>query len=160
MLPHPLRIPAPARRSIPIVVLLVTLVGCGILVETPPAPTPADFQGIAGDLNGAGVTIDRVVSGDAGCDDPTLRQTAIAIEAHGLDQPAPTKLYVYIFRNRDSFERLRASIDACARTYVSDPAAYQSVEVSPFVVAGPGPWGAEFRSAVRAAITEAAGTGD
>jgi hypothetical protein len=138
----------------------LVLTGCGILVETPPAPTPADFGGIASDLMQHGIRVAHIVSGDAGCDDQGLKQTAIALDASGLDQTSPTRLYVYIFRNRDVFERLRQSVDACARSYVTDPAAYGSVEVSPFVAAGPGPWAPQFQSAVRAAITEAAGTGD
>jgi hypothetical protein len=43
---------------------------------------------------------------------------------------------------------------------VTDPATYESVESSPYVVAGQGPWGPAFRDNIRAAITEAAGTGD
>jgi hypothetical protein len=138
----------------------VAVAGCSVLVETPPPPTPADFQGIAGDMLQHGIEVDHVVSGDAGCDDPTLRQTAIALDAKGLDQATSTRVYVYIFRNRDVFERLRQTVDTCARAYVTDPSAYESLEVSPFVVAGPGPWAPDFRSAIRAAVTEAAGTGD
>jgi hypothetical protein len=151
-----------ARLAIAIAAVLAGAVvtGCGILVETPPAPTPADFQGIAADLVQHGIRIDHIVSGEAGCDDPTLMQTAIAIDASGLDQAATTRLYLYIFKNRESFERLRETVDACARSYVTDPAAYEVVDTSPFVVAGNGPWGADFRGAVRAAMTEAAGTGD
>ena len=144
------------------VVLIATLVlgACNVLLEKPPAPTPADFAGISGDLTNRGITVEHVVSGDAGCDDPTLRQTAIAFDAQGLDQAAPTRVYVYIFRDRDTFERLRQTVDACARSYVTDPSAFQSVEVSPFVAASAGPWGPEFRNAVRDALSEAAGTGD
>jgi len=137
----------------------LVLAGCSVLLETPPPPTPADFAGISGDMNNHGITVEHVVSGDAGCDDPTLRQTAIAFDAHGLDQVTPTRVYVYIFRDRDSFERLRQTVDACARSYVTDPTAFQSVEVSPFVAASAGPWGPKFRTAVRDALTEAAGTG-
>jgi hypothetical protein len=133
--------------------------GCGVLLETPPAPTPADFGGIAGDMVQRGIRLDHIASGDAGCPDQTLAQTAIRFDADGLDQASPTRLYIYIFRDRDAFERLRQSIDACARSFVSDPAAFDSIEESPFVVAGPGPWGPKFKEAVRAALTEAAGTG-
>jgi len=142
------------------IVASIGLAGCGGLVETPPAPTPADFQGIAGDLVLRGVHVDHVVSGDAGCDDQELARTAIGFDATGLDQEQTTRVYVYIFRNREAYERLRESVDACARSYVTDPEAYESVEQSPYVVASAGPWGPDFHEAVRAAITEAAGTGD
>ena len=100
------------------------------------------------------------MSGDAGCDDLTLKQTAIGLDATGLDQATPTRLFIYIFRNRASFDRLRQTVDGCATSYATDPATYESIEASPFVVASAGPWAPDFRAAVRSAIVEAAGTGD
>jgi hypothetical protein len=137
----------------------LTVTSCGTISTSPPAPTPADFQGIAALLLRSGLEVDHIVSGEAGCDDRELARTAIALDAVGLDQATPTRIYVYNFRNRAAFERLRPAVDACARSYVSDPAAFGSVESSPFVVTGAGPWAPEFRSALRAAIVEAAGTG-
>ena len=112
---------------------------------TPPAPTPADFSGIAIELAKRGLELDNVVSGDAGCDDKVLRPTAIAFDATGLDQATPVRLYLYIFADRATFERLRATIDACARTFVTDPETFESIEESPFVIAAQGPWGTEVR---------------
>ena len=148
-----------AARASLLLVLLASLVGCGFATK-PPAPTPADFQGIAAELVTRGVRIDHIVSGDAGCSDTNLERTAIGLDASGLDQDAPTRLFIHIFRNRASFERLRDTIGACALSYVTDPDAFESIEESPFVVASAGPWAPEFRSAVRAAIKEAAGTGN
>jgi hypothetical protein len=148
-----------AARGALLSALLIGLAGCG-LATAPPSPTPADFQGIAGELVTRGLKIDHIVSGEAGCDDLTLKRTAIALDATGLDQATPTRLYIYIFRNRDSFDRLRDSVDGCARTYATDPGAYESFQASPFVVASAGPWAPQFRTAVRAALTKAAGTGD
>ena len=160
MIPRRPTLVARARLAALATALATVVAACGVLVETPPAPTPADFQGIAADLVQRGIRIDHVVSGDAGCDDQGLARTAIAFDASGLDQSAPTRLYVYIFRDREAFDRLRQSVDACARSYVTDPAAFESVDVSPFVVASAGPWAEGFRNAVRAALTVAAGTGD
>jgi hypothetical protein len=139
--------------------MLLTVAGCGVST-TPPPPTPADFQGIAAELSKRGLRIDHIVSGDAGCDNLDLERTAIGLDAAGLDQASPTRLFIYIFRNRASFERLRQTVDGCAQSYATDPDAFESIEASPFVVASAGPWAPEFRSAVRAAIIEAAGTGD
>jgi hypothetical protein len=154
--------PAHGRLRIATLAILgaVLVAGCGALVETPPAPTPADFQGIAADLVQRGVRIDHIVSGDAGCNDQELARTAIGLDAEGLDQTTPTRVYLYIFRNRDAYDRLRQTVDACAQSYVADPEAFESFDVSPYVVASAGPWAPEFRDAVRAAVTEAAGTGD
>jgi len=64
-----------------------------------------------------------------------------------------------VFRNRETFERLRATIDTCARSYVTDPETFESFEQSPFVVAGQGPWGPKFKAALREGTEVAAGTG-
>ena len=151
------------RRSLPLAALLLATVSvsaCGSISTTAPAPTPADFQGIASELTKRGIEIDRLVSGDAGCQDPVLVPTAIGFTADGLDQAAPTRVYLYVFRNRGSFERLRATIDDCAQAFVTDPETFETVEQSPFVVAAQGPWGPRFEAALREALEVAAGTGD
>lgn len=146
----------------PLLLLLAAVLvgGCGVISTSAPAPTPADFQGIAAELTKAGLVIDDLVSGDAGCDDPVLIPTAIGMTARGLDQEEPVRLYLYIFRNRDSFERLRSTIDECARSFVTDPETFETVEQSPYVIASQGPWAPEFERAIRAALEVAAGTGN
>jgi hypothetical protein len=156
--PHRTRLSVAARIAL-LIALLAAVSGCS-LSTSPPAATPADFQGIARELVKRDLQLEHIVSGDAGCDDPTLEQTAIALDAAGLDQAAPARLYIYIFRNRASYDRLRETVDDCARAYATDPDAFESIEASPFVVASAGPWAPEFKAAVRSAIIEAAGTGD
>jgi hypothetical protein len=147
-------------RALALALIALAIVGCGTISRTPPSPTPADFQGIAGAIVQRGIRISHIVSGDPGCADQDLGKTAIAFDAVGLDQVTPVRLYVYIFRNRATYERLRATVDECARAYVTDPATYDSVETSPYVLSGQGPWAEKFKTNLRAAITEAAGTGD
>lgn len=147
-------------RPVLIACLLATLLaGCGALAMTAPVPSPADFLGIGAELKARGLSLSHVVSGDAGCVDSTLTPTAISFEAKGLDQADPVRIYIYIFRNRAAFERLRASVDSCAASFITDLATFESVEESPFVVAGQGPWGADFEAALREGLTAAAGTG-
>lgn len=134
------------------------LAGCEH-VETSPAKTPADFQDLAAQLVLQGVVVSHVVSGDAGCSDPTLVPTAIGLDAHGLDQATTVRLYLYVFFDHATYQRLIPAVDACAKSYVSDPDTYASVDVSPYVVAGQGPWGQKFEDAIRAGLTKAAGTG-
>jgi hypothetical protein len=138
----------------------LVIAGCSVVPTTTPQPTPADFPGIATELAKRGIKLNDWVSGDAGCTDKTLIPTAIGFDASGLDQEKVTRVRVYIFRNRGSFDRLRASVDDCARSYVTDPAGYENIAQSPFVIAAQGPWGVKFEAAVRDAITVAAGTGD
>lgn len=153
----PLRL---APRIVAIGVAALLLAGCGTISRTPPVPSPADFQGIAGDIAQRGINVSHVVAGDGGCADSNLGKTAIAFDVSGLDQPTPVHVYVYIFRDRATYERLRTAVDACARSYVTDPQTYESVETSPFVIAGQGPWGPQLKDNLRAALVEAAGTGD
>jgi hypothetical protein len=154
--------PAVRRLAVAPIVLATAFVvaACGVLTTTPPAPTPADFQGIASEIVRRGIAIEHLVSGDAGCDDPVLNPTAIGLDASGLDQAEQVRLYLFIFRNRQVYERLRASVDECAQSFVTDPATFESIESSPFVLAGQGPWAPEFKAALRDALTEASGTGD
>jgi len=159
MSPTPRSVRARARRRAGLVALALLAAGCGYVSTTPPSPTPADFPGIAAELGRRGITIDHAVSGDAGCDDRVLAPTAISFDASGLDQATPAHIHLYIFRNRAAYERLRDTVDACARAFVIDPDGYESVDESPYVVAGQGPWGAEFEAAFRAGLDTAAGTG-
>jgi len=137
----------------------VIVAACGTISTTPPLPTPADFPGITAQLARQGVVVNHFVSGDAGCADPVLTPTAIAFDARGLDQADFVRIYIYIFRNREAFERLRASVDTCAASFVTDPETFETAEESPFVLAGQGPWAPEFEQALRAGLAEAAGTG-
>jgi hypothetical protein len=145
-----------ASSTLAVLVALITLAGCAQILEAPPAATPADFPGIASELAQRGITIDRIASGDAGCPDPELARTAIRFIAAGLDQAAPVTLYVYIFRDRATYDRRRQSVDACARTYVTDPQSLGSIDASPFVVVGQGPWAPRFAAALRSGLTAAA----
>jgi hypothetical protein len=147
------------RFAVVVILVVVAAAGCGSITETPPAPTPADFPGLAVTLAQRGIVIDRIVSGDTGCDDPALVPTAIRFDASGLDQPAPTRVYVYIFRNREAFERLLPAVASCASRYVTDEEGEPWVPISPFIMTGPGPWSPAFRDALTEGLKEAAGSG-
>lgn len=149
-----------SRRALAGLLVAVAVAACGTISTSAPAPTPADFQGIATELTKRTIAIDGIVSGDAGCDDPVLIPTAIGLDASGLDQVEPVRIYLYIFRNRAAFERLRATVDTCARSFVTDPETFETGEQSPYVIAGQGPWAPRFEAAVREALQVAAGTGN
>jgi len=138
----------------------LVIAGCGTVETTPAAPSPADFGGILSEFAKRGVVATHVVAGEAGCSDPALIPTAIAFDAKGLDEATAVRIYLYIFNNRAVFERLRSTIDACARSFVTDPQTYQSIDQSPFVAAGQGPWGTAFEKALRDGLAVAAGSGD
>jgi hypothetical protein len=151
-----------SRLSVVLVAMgfAIAIAACGVLTEPAPAPTPADFQGIASEIVKRGIKIEHLVSGDAGCNDDVLNPTAIGLDASGKDQESPVRLYLYIFRNREAYDRLRSAIDGCAQSFVTDPETFESIESSPFVLAGQGPWAPEFKATLREALTVASGTGD
>jgi hypothetical protein len=159
----PRRLIAPFRgaRGIAIsacVAAAIALTGCSTS-NVPIAPTPADFAGITQVLRTRGIAVSDVVSGDAGCPDPDLAKTAISFRMSGLDQATPVTAYLYVFGSQDAFERRAADVAACARSYVTDPAGLESFDVSPYVVAGQGPWAPGLRAALRDGLTVAAGNG-
>src|SRR3979409_1488051 len=127
------------------------LSGCGRAAAVP-SPTPADFGWIFDGLTLARISVANVVSGDAGCPDPTLAPTAIAFDASGLDQTVPVRIRGYLFRNRDAWQRLAGSVATCARSYVTDASTYESLAPSPFVVSGQGPWAKEFSAALNGGV--------
>lgn len=145
------------RARLPLVLVVLVLSACDALRGTPPSPTPGDFGTLAQALSQRGIKAEGAVSGDPGCDNAALAPTAISFTASGLDQPTAVRLRVYLFRDDAAFDRRRADVDACAAAWATDPATFEIVDASPFVIAGQGPWGAEFKQSVRAALTAAAG---
>ena len=148
------------RTALVALVALVALgsAGCGAATR-PPSPTPADFPGITRVLGVLGVSVSHIVSGDAGCADARLAPTAISFTAGGLDQAPAVAVRVFIFRDADAFTRNLDAIDACARSFVTDPSTYEKVQASPFVAVGQGPWAPEFRAALSKGLAQAATTG-
>ena len=139
--------------------LALILSGCGGLLQSAPVPDPESFPEIAGQLGRFGVDVLNWTSGDPGCDDPTLSPTSIRFEANGLDQAAPVQLRIYIFRNREAWQRRMADVDTCAQAWADDPATFEILQVSPYVLAGQGPWPPKFEDAIRQAIQASAGNG-
>ena len=134
----------------------LALAGCSAFTAQSPEATPTDFAGIVAELEKGGIGVDNVTSGDAGCDDQQLARTAIGFDAKGVDQQAPVRIHLYAFASSTVYDQLRPAVDQCARSYVSDAAAYSSVDSSPYVFAGNGPWAAGFKDALRAALGRAA----
>lgn len=148
------------RIALPsLLALAFLLAGCAGILQSPPVPDPEAFPGIAGQFGRFGVEVLNWTAGDPGCVDPELSPTSIRFEAKGLDQASPVLLRIYIFRNREAWERRLADVDTCAAAWANDPLAFELLQVSPYVLAGQGPWQPEFEAAVRMAIQEAAGNG-
>lgn len=142
-----------------LLLLSIALAACGGVLQSPPTPNPEPFPGITGQLGRFGVNVLSWTAGDPGCDDPSLSPTAIRFEAAGLDQPTPVPLRIYIFRNREAFERRKADVESCVAAWAEDPASFEILDESPYVLAGQGPWPPGFEDAIRKGLKESAGNG-
>ncbi len=151
--------PRMPRLAVALLAVALMASGCGSISLASPPPTPTDFAGLTGRLSVAGIAASDWVSGDAGCIDDTLRSAAISFKMAGLDQTAPVKVYLYVFRNRAAWEKHRADIGPCAQAFVTDAQTFAEIEQSPYVLAGQGPWAAKFEAALRQVMADAAGTG-
>lgn len=149
-------LPHPRGSWFGLLVILLVAACNGPIGETP-RPTPQDFETLVGELTKVGVLVNEVRSGDPGCADAGLAAPAIAFSARGLDQSEPVRIHLFIFRNRDAYERRRADVDACARAFIGDPARIEAVDASPLVAIGEGPWAPVFREAVRTVLVAGAG---
>ena len=148
---------AVARARIALLAALLGLVAaaCSAFTPTTAPATPTDFAGIVAELASVGIDVNRIVSGEAGCDDPRLSRTAIGFDARGGDQATPVRIYLYAFKDQQVYEQLLPAVDACARSYVTDAAAFGSVDEPPYVLAGNGPWTPAFKDALRTALRRA-----
>jgi hypothetical protein len=148
-----------ARRAVVAAALALFLGGCSTILDQPPTDAPQPFPGIVGELGRFGIDVSSWTSGDTGCDNPALSPVAFRFVAQGLDQPTPIALRIYLFGSRAAWDRRLADVDACAAAWATDPATFEQLQVSPYVVTGQGPWPPGFAEALKKAITEAAGSG-
>ena len=146
------------RPALGVVALATALLvaACSAFTPQTPKPTATTFAGIVSELALVGIGVENVVAGDPGCDNEQLARTAISFDASGLDQPEPTRVYLYAFKNTAAYDRLRPVVDLCARSYVTDPEDYAWVDATPYVFAGPGPWAPDLEDALRDALERAA----
>ena len=151
----PLRASDRARIVLLAASLGLAATACSAFTPTTAPATPTDFAGIVAELANVGIDVNRVVSGDAGCDDQRLARTAIGFDARGGDQTTTVRVYLYAFRDQQVYDELRPAVDACARSYVTDAAAFGSVDDPPYVLAGNGPWTSTFKDALRTALKRA-----
>ena len=140
--------------------LALAIAGCGSSLEVihgSPSPTPTDFVGLTQKLANHNLTVDTVVSGDAGCADQGLTAMAISFTIAGLGENSPLPARLYTFRNDASYMKLRASVDACAAEWVKDPASLLMIDASPYVLVMEGVTDQAFIEALRTSLHEAAG---
>jgi hypothetical protein len=140
--------------------LALVLAGCGSGLEVihgSPKATPTDFAGLTQKLANHNLTVDTVVSGDAGCTDQGLAPMAISFTIAGLGEAPPLPARLFRFRNYESYTKLRATVDTCAAEWVKDPANLLMIDASPYVLVMEGATDQAFIDALRTSLHEAAG---
>jgi len=140
--------------------LALVLAGCGSGLEVihgSPKATPTDFAGLTQKLANHNLTVDTVVSGDAGCTDQGLAPMAISFTIAGLGEASPLPARLFRFRNDESYTKLRATVDTCAAEWVTDPASLLMIDASPYVLVMEGATDQAFIDALRTSLHEAAG---
>ncbi|NBW31196.1 MAG: hypothetical protein EBR48_00840 [bacterium] len=147
-------------RSALVASLVLVLAGCGSgldAIHGSPKETPTDFAGLTKRFAKFNLTVDTVVSGDAGCTDQGLAPMAISFTIAGLGEATPLPARLYRFRNDDSYTKLRATVDACAAEWVKDPASLLMIDASPYVLVMEGATDQAFIDALRTSLYDAAG---
>ncbi|MCX5978234.1 MAG: hypothetical protein NTW70_01905 [Chloroflexi bacterium] len=148
------------RRIALVASLALLLAGCGSGLEVihgSPKATPTDFAGLTQKLANHNLTVDTVVSGDAGCTDQGLAPMAISFTIAGLGEATPLPARLFRFRNDESYMKLRATVDTCAAEWVTDPARLLMIDASPYVLVMEGATDQAFIDALRTSLHEAAG---
>jgi hypothetical protein len=82
---------------------------------------------------------------------------AISFKISGGGIEGAVQARVYRFKNGDSYEKLRASVDACAAEWIGDASRLLMVDASPYVLVTEGIPDGEVADAIRAALHAAAG---
>ena len=134
--------------------------GCGSVLDEArgePVATPTNFNGLVEQLAAREFSVANVVSGDPGCSDQGLVPMAIAfkISGGGLDETVQAR--VYRFKNDESYEKLRSTVDRCAAEWIGDPATMLMVDASPYVLVSEGVPAGDSADAIREALRAAAG---
>ena len=140
--------------------LALVLAGCGSgldAIHGSPKATPTDFAGLTKRFSKFNLTVDAVVSGDAGCTDQGLAPMAISFTIAGLGEATPHPARLYRFRNDTSYTKLRATVDTCAAEWGTDPAALLMIDVTPYVLVMEGATDQAFIDALRTSLNDAAG---
>lgn len=149
-----------ASQLLVTVTLLLAASGCGSVLDDArgePVATPTNFNGLVEQLAAREFSVANVVSGDPGCSDRGLVPMAIAFKLSGGGTEGTVQARVYRFKNDESYQKLRTSVDACAAEWISDVSTLLMVDSSPYVLVTEGVPEGEVADAIRAALREAAG---
>ena len=139
----------PGLAALPFALLAVLVVaGCSYVETVPLRRRPARLPGDRQRARRRRHQDRHVVSGDAGCTDQVLAPTARSFDARAWTRDDRPDLPVHVRRPGDLSSACARRSTLARSSFVTDPETYESVEQSPFVLAGQGPWGTAFEAAL------------
>jgi len=136
--------------------VVLALTGCGVFVA--PSPTAGEMGDLVSGLVLRGATITDQVSGDSGCDDPSLLGNAIRYDLRMSGESKSVPVYVLRWKSQQTFDDNKPIFDACVATYqqANPGAIVTTYEDSPWRVYGAN-WSPTAVAAIERAVHDAAG---
>ena len=144
------------RRIVPL--LLVGLLS-GCYGSATASYNPGDASQLVEGVTRRGVTITATVSGDSGCQDPSLVNNALHLSVTDPGTSQPRDVYIYSFREK-TYDASKAAFDACAAAYQAahSGATLDRLDIPVYRAIGVD-WSAQLNDAIRSALQEAANAG-
>jgi hypothetical protein len=129
-------------------VLLVT----GCYGSATASYNPGDASQLVAGVSRRGVAITSTVSGDSGCQDPTLINNALHLSVTDPGTNQPRDVYIYSFREK-TYDAGKPAFDACAAAYQAAHAgqAFDRLDIPVYRAFGVG-WSSQLSDAIRAAL--------
>ena len=113
--------------------------GCSTLLQSAPDPTPSRSRESRASSAGSASTVSSWTAGDPGCDDPTSSPTGPSGSRRPASTRRPAGASDLHLPQTGARERRALGVDACAPRGRSTRVV-RGVQVSPYVLAGEGPW--------------------
>lgn len=142
---------------------------CGLLVlgmsaacypEDAPGPTPGSMDDVIAAIVLQDITVQHLVSGDAGCSTPSLHENAVHMTlAIGEQTSTPYDVYFFNWNNKTEYDGAASDFAACLSDHKAQNPSVGLTELDayPWRAYGPG-WTPELYNKLAAALTSVDGT--
>lgn len=125
-------------RPLATVIVALLVLGCGSY--TAPTATPAAMDDVIAALVLRGITIHRLVSGDAGCPGSELHSNGVRLEVSLDNRSATHDVYLVRWRRSSDFQSAAQTFADCIAEYeaLNPGRTVSQVESEPWRAYGPG----------------------
>lgn len=143
-------------RALAAALLAMVVIGCGSF--SAPAPSPGTMDDVIAALVLRGVTVHRLVGGDAGCPSSDLHSNAVHMQVALGSQSATHEIYLFRWRRAVDFDSSGQAFADCIAEFESlNPARpVDRLEARPWRAYGPG-WTEQLRATLDAALLAVGG---